>query len=91
MQQLQLFQGDALASRQIQTNSISAVFVEIKKSFFEVILEISSNKFLIQIKELAGTIEQFEIIAIKSFIEITQKTVTLLKQITQHLLLRLES
>lgn len=91
MQQLQLFQGEAFASRQIQTNSINAVFVEIKKSCFEVVLEISSNKFLIQIKELAGTIEQFEIIAIKSFIDITQKTIALLKQVTQHLLLRLEN
>jgi len=74
----------------MQTSTVRAEFREIKKSVFEVILEVSSNKFLIVIKEIAGKIEQFEIIAIKSFMELTRKTITLLKCLTEHLFLRME-
>jgi len=89
MQQLQLFEAQNYTQKNISTNTMKAAFRKIQDSCYEVVLEVSSNKFLIQIKEIAGKIEQFEIVAIKSFMELTRKTISLLRCLTEHFFVRL--
>lgn len=47
----------------------------------EVVLEINSHKFLIAIKIGMKKLEEFEILAVKGFVEIGMKVVRLLRRI----------
>ena len=91
MQQLQLFEANSFTHKHMQSGSVSAIFREIKRSVYEVTLQVSSNKFLINIHEMAGKIEEFEIVTIKSFMELTKKTILLIKCLVEHLFLRLDN
>jgi hypothetical protein len=88
MNQTQLFSTEDIGTHNIQTPSISAGIKELQDEVYEVTLNISSNKFLIVIKQRAGIIESFEIVAVKSFVTLTKKTINLLKEVVQQLFMR---
>ena len=69
----------------MQAEHIKAWFTKIWEKAHEVVLEINSNKFLIAIKAGVQKIEQFEIIAVKWFVEIGMKVVNLLRRIVSTL------
>jgi hypothetical protein len=50
-----------------------------------VLLEVNSNKFLIHIKTAMKKIEQFEILAVKGFVELSLGLLRLVKQIVYKL------
>ena len=60
---------------------VKAWFRKMADTVHEVILEINSNKFLITMKAGLQKLEQFEIIAVKGFVEVGMKVVNLLRRI----------
>ena len=54
------------AKRDVVWNSVKASFMQIQDFSYEVLLEVSSNKFLVNmLTDAAGVIQGFEIVAVK--------------------------
>jgi hypothetical protein len=85
MQQLRLLSNETVVYKSMQSEHIKARFKKVGERAHEVVLEINSNKFLIQIQAGFQKLEQFEIIAVKGFVEIWVKVVTLLRRIVSSL------
>lgn len=85
MQQLKLFMSDLNTYKNINLESITAVFTMIGETTYEVMLEINSNKFLIQFQTTMNKIEQFEIVAVKWFVSISRNILMTLKKIVYKL------
>ncbi|MDR0282549.1 MAG: hypothetical protein LBI53_04550 [Candidatus Peribacteria bacterium] len=49
------------------------------------VLEISSNKFLLDVVRENNTISAFEVLSVKGFTEISTKIIVLLRRLTTHL------
>ncbi|MBP7847932.1 hypothetical protein KA013_01790 [Patescibacteria group bacterium] len=85
MQQLRLVTDLDYNRRSLQLDQVKATFTKVANAVHEVVLEINSHKFLIQIKAGLKSLEHFEIIAVKGFIELGMKIVRLLKNIVTKL------
>lgn len=85
MQQLRLFSQTQPVIRTHDFEYIKATFTAISDSVHEVVLEINSNKFLISLKAGLQKLEQFEVIAVKGFVELGMKIIRLLKRIVSAL------
>ncbi len=85
MQQLKLFWTDFVELRKFESENISAIFTHLWDNIHEVILEINSNKFLINFKTAMKTIENLEIIAIKGFVELSISIVKIIRKIVYKL------
>lgn len=85
MQQLRLVTDLDYNRRSLQLDQVKATFTKVAHAVHEVVLEINSHKFLIQIKAGLKSLEHFEIIAVKGFIELGMKIVRLLKNIVTKL------
>lgn len=85
MQQLRLVTHADYSRRTLQMDQIKATFTKIAHAVHEVVLEINSQKFLIQIKAGLKSLEHFEIIAVKWFVELGMKIVRFLKNIVTKL------
>ncbi len=90
MNQLILLSPTDISSKTICLWNIKAAFVETQENTFDVVLEINSNKFVIAMQSFADQIYQFEIIAIKWFIELSNKIILTLKKLVEHLRYRAE-
>ena len=67
-------------------DSVKASFTEINNSKYEVLLEVSSNKFLVNIvTDAAGVIEWFEVVAVKWFMELSKKVIEVVRKVIFHL------
>jgi len=73
----------------IQFKNIKATFTETTSKIYEVILEISSHKFFINLEDFAWQIDKFEIIAVKGFIELSKKSITTIRDLVEHMYYRL--
>jgi len=86
MFQWALIDANTCARREVVWNSVKASFTEIQDSTYEVLLEVSSNKFLVNmVTDAAGVIQWFEIIAVKWFMELTKKVIEVVKNVVSHL------
>ncbi len=65
--------------------NISAIFSKIWDWEFEVLLNVNSNKFLIHLKVAMNKIEQFEILAVKWFVDLSVNLLKVLKRIVYSL------
>lgn len=72
-------------TREVNWDMIKAKFVEMGDSQYQILLEVSTNKFLLDVSKVENEIESFEVIAIKGFIELTTKVLALLKKLVLHL------
>jgi len=54
-----------ISQKTINFDNIRATFVNIENNLYDIVLEINSNKFFINMETLADNIERFEIIAVK--------------------------
>jgi len=54
------------------------------------LLEINSNKILIALQGAYDAIEQFEILAVKGFVELSVSFIKTIKKLVGHLLCRLD-
>jgi hypothetical protein len=69
----------------VVSDGVHAVFEEMGDESYDVTLDINSQKFLIHMTTTADKIEQFEIRVAKSFYDVTQRVVHLLKKIVLQL------
>ena len=81
-----LIDATTCARRNVVWNSIKASFTEVQQSNYEVLLEVSSNKFLVNmVTDAAWVIQWFEIIAVKWFMELSKKVIEVLKNVVSRL------
>jgi hypothetical protein len=86
MFQWTLIDSSVCAKRDVVWNSVKASFTEIQQSNYEVLLEVSSNKFLVNmITDAAWIIQWFEIIAVKWFMELSKKVIEVVKKVIAHM------
>ena len=86
MFQWALIDSNICATRDVAWNSVKASFTEVQQSNYEVLLEVSSNKFLVNmVTDVAGVIQWFEIVAVKWFMELTKKVIEVVKKVVSHL------
>ena len=86
MFQWALIDADICARRDVVRNSVKASFMQIQESNYEVLLEVSSNKFLVNmVTDAAWVIQWFEIIAVKWFMELSKKVIEVVKNVVSHL------
>lgn len=86
MYQWALIDSEICAKRDVIRNSVKASFTEINQSNYEVLLEVSSNKFLVNmITDAAWAIQWFEIIAVKWFMELSKRVIEVVKNVVFHL------
>jgi hypothetical protein len=86
MFQWALIDSDICAKRDITRNSVKASFTEIQQSNYEVLLEVSSNKFLVNIiTDVSWAIQWFEIIAVKWFMELSKNIIKVVKSVVAHM------
>lgn len=85
MQQLKLFDQGFELIKTIDFENIKATFMKIWENIYELILEINSNKFLINFQATMNQIEQMEIVAIKWFVELSISIVKTIKKIVSML------
>ena len=85
MIQSKLLVFDKAIYKSFTNENINAFFYKIWDNEYEVLLEVNSNKFLIHIKTAMKKIEQFEILAVKGFVELSLGLLRLVKQIVYKL------
>lgn len=74
-----------ISSKTICTENIKATFTPGANGTFDVVLEVNSNKFLICMQSIADQIEMFEIIAVKGFIELSNRIILTIRKLVEHL------
>lgn len=74
----------------ISIEGIKASITQCADSEYEVLLEVNSNKMLIALQGALDMIEEFEIIAIRWFIELSTSFIQTIKKLVEHLLCRLD-
>ena len=77
-------------TRTIAGEGIRASVMQNDQGKYEVLLEINSNKMLIAMQGALDYIEQFEIIAVRGFIELSTSFIQTIKKLVWHLLCRLD-
>ena len=86
MFQWALIDADVCAKRDVVWNSVKASFVQVQECNYEVLLEVSSNKFLVNmVTDAAWVIQWFEIIAVKWFMELSKREIEVVKNAVSHL------
>lgn len=85
-----LMDQDFLQQRTVYLKNIKATFSCCEDSFYDVVLEINSNKFFLSVQQIAHQIQEFQIVCVKWFIELSNKLIFLLKQLVNHLFIRLD-
>ena len=81
-----LIDAATCAKRNVVWNSIKASFTEVQQSNYEVLLEVSSNKFLVNmVTDSAWAIQWFEIIAVKWFMELSKKIIDVVRRVIAHM------
>ncbi len=85
-----LIDYDTLQQRTVYLKNIKATFFYCKDSFYDIVLEINSNKFYLSVQQIANQIQEFQIISVKWFIELNNKLIFLLRQLVNHLFIRLD-
>jgi hypothetical protein len=86
MFQWALIDSNICAKRDVTRNSVKASFTEIQQSNYEVLLEVSSNKFLVNmITDVSWVIQWFEIIAVKWFTELSKNVIKVVKSVVSHM------
>jgi|GEM_PF-245793 len=84
MYQAALFTQDTLDKHTIQGNNMKAIFEEKEEGKYDVVLEINSHKFLISMKPGWNALEEFEVIAVKGFVEYSYDVMQALKNIVSN-------
>lgn len=75
----------ACSQKEVVRNAVKANFIDQWDNRYEVVLEISSNKFLLDVVRENNTISAFEVLSVKGFTEISTKIIVLLRRLTTHL------
>ena len=85
-----LLTASEMNQKTVCLDGIRAVVTQNSASDFEVLLEINSNKILIALQGAYDAIEQFEILAVKGFVELSVSFIKTIKKLVGYLLCRLD-
>ena len=81
-----LIDAETCARRDVAWNSIKASFTQVQQSNYEVLLEVSSNKFLVNmVTDGAWMIQWLEIVAVKWFMELSKKVIEVVRNLISHM------
>jgi len=80
-----LLNVESLTERNVSWDMVKANFVEMGNNQYQVFLEVSTNKFLLNVSKDDYGMESFEVVAIKWFVELTTRVLALLKKLVNHL------
>ena len=89
MTQGTLLNDNSMKQKKVSIKNINAVCTQLSEKAYEVFREISSNKFVIEVEREDEKFEGFEVVASKSYMNLSQKSVKTLKELTEHLWYRL--
>ena len=73
--------GQTDLHRSFENQQVQASFTKLGEKMHDVVLEVNSQKFLIRIKTGLQKLEQFEVLAVKWFVELGVKVLNALKRI----------
>lgn len=90
MNQTLLITPECFFRRTINEDNVRAIFDRNEDDSYDVTLEINSNKFLVNIKNYWDLIENLEIIAIKWFVEFSNKLIQTIKRLIEYLRYRMD-
>ncbi len=88
--QKSLIDQQNIKTRTVYLKNIKATFSTWDNGFYDVVLEINSNKFFLSVQNVCQNIEEFQIICVKGFVELSNKLILLLKNLLSHLFIRLD-
>lgn len=74
----------------VSVEGITASILQNSESSYEILLEVNSNKMLIAMQGALDMIEEFEIIAVRGFIELSTSFIQTIKKLVEHLLCRID-
>lgn len=80
-----IFHNNTDLTRHVQFGAIQADFTQVDSDAYEVLLQISSHKFFLHMTGHEWSIDGFEILATKSFLEISKKSIQMMKSLTEQL------
>ncbi|MDD2537568.1 MAG: hypothetical protein PHU61_03720 [Candidatus Absconditabacteria bacterium] len=80
-----LLDAGVCAQREVTWDAVKASFTEREDASYDVLLEVSSNKFWVTMTRDEFGIASFEIISSKGFLELTTKLISLIKRLVNHL------
>ena len=85
MQQPTLFDADLCTTHTVSGNNISAVFQEKDGGSYDVVLSVSSHKFLVHIKPGWNEIEEFEVQAVRGYVDYNVSLMHTIKKIMKQI------
>lgn len=85
MQQPSLFDASLCTTHTVSGNNVAAIFHEKEDWAYEVVLSVSSHKFLLHIKPWYNDLEEFEIQAMRWYIDYNVSLMHTLKKIMKHI------
>jgi len=80
-----VFHNTTDLTRRVAFGAIQADFTQIEEQKYDVLLQISSHKFFLHMTENEWLIDSFEILATKSFLEMSKKSIQMMKSLTEQL------
>ena len=80
-----LLDAVACSQKEVVRNAVKANFITQGDNRYEVVLEVNSNKFLLDIVRENNNISAFEVLSVKGFTEISTRIIVLLKRLINHL------
>jgi DNA/RNA endonuclease YhcR with UshA esterase domain len=84
MQQASLFDASLCTQHTVSGNNITAIFQEKDEWTYDVVLSVSSHKFLLHIKPGWNEIEEFEVTAMRWYMDYNISLLHTLKKIMKH-------
>lgn len=85
MQQPLLFDASICTHHTVQGNNMTAVFEEKWEGAYEVVLTVSSHKFLVHVKPGTYDLDEFEIVTMRGFIDYNISLMHTVKKIVSHM------
>lgn len=85
MQQPALFDASICTTHTVSGNNITAIFHDTDNGSYDVVLSVSSHKFLLHIKPGRNEIEEFEVKAMRWYIDYNISVMHTLKKIMKHI------
>lgn len=76
--------------RTVYVNAVKANFSAWENDFYDIVLEVNSNKFFLSVQQSFNQIQEFTIVCVKWFVELSNTLILLLRQLVSQLFLKLD-
>ncbi len=79
-----------IRERTVYVNAVKANFCAGENWFYDIVLEVNSNKFFLSVQQAFDQIQEFSVVCVKWFVELTNTLILLLKQLVSQLFMKLD-